>query len=76
MRIAVLANSISDTIAWLSMHYEVREYNGAHRRVTMKNGDVYVVVTLPEHTRGERFHKYIIAPSYATLEDEIKTRIF
>jgi hypothetical protein len=75
LRVAVLACSISDTIAWLSKHFEVREINGAHRRVTMKNGDVYIVVTIPEHARACEFHKYIIAPSYYTLEDEVKTRI-
>lgn len=75
MTVAVLANSISDTIAWLSKHYDVREYNGAHRRVTMRNGDVYIVVTLPEHANACEFHKYIIAPSYHTLEDVVKTRI-
>ena len=73
--VAVVASSIHETIDWLKSQYKVREINGAQRRITMENGDVYIIVTLPEHARACEFHKYIVAPNYFTLEDEVRTRI-
>jgi len=73
--VAVLACSISDAIEWMKQNFQVREVIGAQRRITLKNGDVYIIVTLPQHVQGWEFHSYIVSPSYKTLEEEVKARV-
>lgn len=58
--IAILASSIHKGFDWARENLEIREYNGAKRRIVEITGQEYYVCSSEEHLRGYEFHNIIV----------------
>lgn len=77
-RVAVLSENTGRTLTWLHNEhkkdvYQVRYATGV---IELQDGTTFHIITNKEQARGCTFNDYIKDPTYESLEDAIKTRIF
>jgi hypothetical protein len=60
---------------YIKENNNIKHENMMHRELIDVEDNKFIIVDTIEHVRGIHADKYIKAPDYWTLEDEVKSRI-